>query len=225
MGIILSNLSLDAQQSKFPIVVGVEYASTIYSINYIKLSDNFKYEIGVTSEFPFNQFSVGTGILFKSYGDEQSIFYTGESFEDIVKGNEKTFFNTYEVERSIQYITIPLRLQYRLPCNCVYVQAGVEANFLTQKSPTKIQGSDKATTRHPNTYESKSYKRKNVQFDFGIGFKLHQTEQLRIFMRPSYQILLTPYTADSNLKERPSIHALRMAFGFQFGVKKKQIIN
>ena len=173
--------------------------------------------IGLNLEMPFKRFSIGTGLVYKKMGSTKYMSYTGYSYDK--KENEGittiSEYDRHEVE--LDYLSIPLRLQVRLPCNCVYVQAGVEVDFL-KKDADRIYDTVQLEVAPDKYLEEDIVKDVNYSFVIGLGFKLHETNRLRIYMRPEYEFMMNPIKKSSSYHEAGVLNRFKFNMGVQYGI-------
>lgn len=207
-----------AQESQPLLIIGTEMGIDFRKFEPL-MSQNPQYTAGVTMEYPYRKFSIGTGLIYKVYGAFNNQIYTGYSAEEVIDEEIYTFYYYEEERYDLEYYGIPLRLQYRLPCNCVYLQAGVHidiANFTSIE-----EGSHQLRTiQEPADFHfdrDEALKRLNLSYELAIGFKLHFNDQLRMFMRPTYRIMASP-TNKNSVQLNTSYRQLHMAFGLQYAI-------
>lgn len=196
------------------LVLGMETSFSFFSQTDIREA-TFTTPVGVHIEYPFGQFSVGTGVLFVNYGTYSYGHYSGEY---LITENDgflrKNYINELYESRST-YIGIPLRLQYRLPCNCVYFQASLETDILSSATGPSFKGTT-LSYRQANDFNYSALKKTNQRFCFGVGFKLHKTHFSRIYMRPEIEYVLNPWKT-YNTDVANDTMAMKVTLGAQFG--------
>jgi hypothetical protein len=133
-----------------------------------------------------------------------------------------TFHHFDEQFFELRYYSIPMRVQYRLPCNCVYLQAGVHADIAEfgEKTPRDHQF---RTTELPEDFHfdrDEDLSPLNITFELAIGFKMHFNNRLRMFMRPTYRYMTRPARKNSTLLNT-SYQQLHIAFGIQRAIGAK----
>ena len=89
-------------------------------------------------EYPFHKFSVGLGISRKVYSQFGYQTFDGNISSWQIGENNATVFHYADKLIKPVYWSIPLRIQYRLPCNCVYVQGAASLDFLDTGVPEKV---------------------------------------------------------------------------------------
>lgn len=157
-----------------------------------------------------------TGLLYKEYGWHQYREYTGETYQELVKEELVTFHNYKERQVKLNYYSISFRLLYRLPCNCVYFQAGIMADFTNFGSDASEEGTFR-TREGPETFNfnrTEGLKPLNLTYELAVGFKLHFNEKWRMYMRPTYRIMSQP-SRQGSIEWAGSYRSLHMAFGLQ----------
>lgn len=208
----LSVFLIQAQESV--LVFGVETSFNYFSQTEIRKSA-FTTPVGVHIEYPFGQFSVGTGILYVNYGTYSYGHYSGEYLITKNDGFLRKNYINERYESRVKYIGIPIRVQYRLPCNCVYFQASFESDILTDVTEASFKGTT-VSYKQANNFNYSALKKTNQRFCFGVGFKLHKTHFSRIYMRPEFEYMLNPWRA-YNTDVANDAFALKITFGAQFG--------
>lgn len=206
-----------AQEAQPRFVIGTEAGADFRKFN-PALSRALNYTAGLTLEYPLGQFSLSTGLLYKDYGRQEFWEFAGESFQLTVEEITYTLYPTEGLISRLTYLSAPFRAQYRLPCNCIYLQAGIHADF------TRF-GEEAKREQLPKTYDelqTLDFARKgdikplNFTYELAVGFKLHFNDHWRMFMRPTYRILAPPARSGSPALNS-HYHQLHLAFGLQRG--------
>ncbi len=210
-----------AQDTSAFIVVGIELGGMNQSM-FLKSNENGLgnglFTSGVILEFPFkNKFSFGTGLVYSRYGGVRTHEKSG-----LTRINEDDIMES-EVLRSgikLSYFSIPIRMIYRLKCNCVYTQLGVQPTFYYSNSNNYNYNS--FYTIRPENYSDHtidSLNKMNWVLDFGIGFKANFRENIRLIFLPSYHRVLNPFFDGTELSPR---NFLRLAFSLQYAFFKQK---
>ena len=213
--LLLLPLCLGAQELQPRFIAGPELGADFRKISPV-INNNSNYTFGISLEYPVHKFSLGTALLYKEYGWQQYREYTGETYQEVVKEELVTFHNYNERNVKLNYYSIPLRLQYRLPCNCVYVQAGIMADFANFGSEGNEEGVFR-TVEDPQTFDFNhrtGLKPLNLTYELAVGFKLHFNEKWRMYMRPTYRIMSQP-SRQGSTEWASNYRSLHMAFGVQ----------
>jgi len=207
------------EKSQPKLVFGIEGGLNYHHIKGKEMGGDFAHRYGISIEKPFGKFSVGTGFLWKDLGKSSYLEHTFKSEIRNIKEEALTFYEYRNHRVDMKYFSVPLRLQYRLPCNCMYVQGGVEVDFL--KSEVDQVESTSFTLREPIPEDRAStFKTINYSFVVGIGFKLHQSEHTRIFMRPEYEYVLNPTKNRVAIYNEKGYSRMRITFGLQYGISR-----
>ncbi len=189
--------SLHAQQPFAKMVVGLEG-----SMDLQQFSDGIKAHPMPTLqvEYPFHKFGYQT-------------FDGGIGSMQIGENNATIFHYADKVLKPV-YWSIPLRIQYRLPCNCVYLHGAASLDFFDTGVPEKVS-SDYWTTSPPTrTWSRRQFFRSSLRtYELGIGFKLHSSDYFRLVARPSFV-----WTENPEIRSgAPAyVSSLRMTFGAQY---------
>ncbi len=202
----------EAEVTPIKFVVGLEGGYGVHNIKGPGIQN-----VGLTVDIPYKKFSFGTGILFKDMGEQRYMTYNGYSYTKKEDGETITISEFERHKVDLSYISVPLRVQMRLPCNCVYVQASLEIDFLKKGADQnyetiQMQGS---TTDY---MEENIVKDINYAFVVGVGFKLHESRRLRIFMRPEYEFMLSHIKDGTIYKKHDMLNRLKMSMGVQYGL-------
>ncbi len=193
-------------------VVGLEGGLGVHNINGPGLKN-----LGVTFEVPWKRISIGTGILLKNMGDMQYMNHTGYSYDKLTDNGKITMYEYDRHKVNLEYISVPLKVQVRLPCNCIYIQGGVEVDFLKPNSDEVFETASYNET--PEKYlESDIVKDVNYTFVIGVGFKLHESNRLRIFMRPEYEFMLSHIKEGTAYRKTDLMNRLKVSMGVQYGI-------
>lgn len=215
LSLLLFPLCLGAQATQPRFVVGPELGADFRKYSPV-INRNSNYTFGLSVEYPVGKFSLGTAFLYKEYGAHDYREYTGETYQELKEEEWVTYHNYYERHVRLNYYSVPFRLQYRLPCNCVYVQAGVMAdfaNFAAQSGGEEVF----RTTEDPQTFDfnhREGLKPLNFTYELAVGFKLHFNDKWRMYMRPTYRIMNQPSRQNST-EWADRYQSLHMAFGVQ----------
>lgn len=207
-----------AQESQPLLIIGTEMGIDFRKFE-PSMSRNLQYTVGITMEYPYQKFSIGTGLIYKVYGAFKNQIYTGYSAEEVIDEELYTFYYYEEENYDLKYYGVPLRLQYRLPCNCVYLQAGIHMDIADFTS-TEKEDYQLRTIQEPADFHfdrDESIKRVNLSYELAIGFKLHFNDQLRMFMRPTYRVMASPANKNS-VQLNTNYRQLHMAFGLQYAI-------
>ena len=204
-----------SQAQKDLIILGLESSFNYYSSNDLR-EGAFTTLVGLSAEYPIGQFSFGSGILLVNYGTYDYEDYSGEFILSDEQGfQRKNYINDTYNARSM-YVGIPVRVQYRLPCNCAYVQASVETDILASPFESQYVTSI-ADHSQAGEVDYSDLKKTNARFCLALGFKIHKTEYSRIFMRPEYEYVLNPWTEYNDTLARDS-HSFRITMGAQVAI-------
>lgn len=215
LSLILFSSITYAQEVPPNIIIGTEIGIDVHKFEPI-LSRNAQITAGVTFEYPIGKFSLGSGFLYKTYGSIYSRESNGITSQEVKDEELITYHHFDEQFFELRYYSIPMRIQYRLPCNCVYLQAGIHADITEfgEKTPGDHRF---RTTELPEAFHfnrDDALKPLNVTFELAIGFKMHFNDHLRMFMRPTYRYMTAPAKANSVLLNSSYQH-FHLAFGIQ----------
>ena len=212
---------IDAQNKSASFVIGIEAGGRSNPL-FSKEGDidfgNRKSTVGLIIEVPFKgKFSFGTGFVYSKYGAVNTFEKSG-----LTKLNAEDDIE-YEILKSgliLSYFAVPVRMIYRLKCNCVYAQLGIQPEFyfsgLNNSNHTSFY------TKNPDSYPDytiNTINKPNWTLDFGIGFKAHFRENIRLIFRPSYNKILNPIFKNHPISSR---NYLRMVFGVQYAFLKRK---
>ncbi|MBK7939099.1 MAG: hypothetical protein IPJ82_19380 [Lewinellaceae bacterium] len=202
---------LSAQEPFAKMVIGLEAAMDLghYSEG-VELRRPFP---GLHVEYPFKKFSFGAGISRKVYPESRYKTFDRNISSVQVGASEVTVFQyTDKVFRPV-YWSIPLRIQYRLPCNCVYVQGAASLDFFDTGAPEKVESTYWSSKPPTRTWSRRQYFKSTLRtYELGIGFKLHSTDYFRLVARPSFV-----WSENPEIGNGPAyLRSLRMSFGIQY---------
>ena len=217
LSLLLLPLFLGAQEAQPHFVTGIEAGFDARSFHpYSK--DGTSYTLGVSVEKPIGQWSVGSGLLLKRFGQQETYAYRETREGQTPSDLPITHYIYEQYQYELSYLSIPLRVQYRLPCNCVYLQAGVHADMRTNEGGPNYPSGSTITTRHePSNFNiggDGSLRPFNYTFEFAVGFKMHLTPDWRLFFRPTYRITQQPAKLASP-PTRTAFRQLNLALGVQ----------
>ena len=199
--------TLSAQEPIGKLVVGLEGGFETAR------AQNFNY--GIQAEVPWKQFSFGVGI-----GRKHMDWVKVERSDGILKprviGEKKSL--VYEIEhyeRKAHYVSVPVKVNYRLPCNCVYIHAAavvdvLEGNFTEEFRYSYYQSPQ---PQEENPVVKVGMKNRAVHYELGMGFKIHANDYFRIIARPVlvWNENLNPYSTDARY-----YNTVRMNLGIQY---------
>lgn len=169
---------------------------------------------GVQVEYPWQKFSFGLGIARKGY---RSFYYetaTGQSQAGLL-GEKKVQYHLTEVRTfRPEYWSVPLRINYRLPCNCVYLHGAMSFDFLNASTSGTVTESYAYTQQPaPEYLQEHGLKSRLRTYEIGLGFKLHSSDYFRLVARPSYVWSENPEIGGPGPEY---LRSLRMTFGMQY---------
>lgn len=141
---------------------------------------------GLSLEKPIGQFSVGTGIMQEQFGRHRVMEFTG----DVAPAeNSDQLLYSYQVQyRKMRFWSVPVQAQYRLPCNCVYLQAAVVSNFL-RDDPTLVENTyleQRIETPDQPFFSSSSIRKFSLGYRLGIGLNFHLSRTWKLYTRLIY---------------------------------------
>ncbi|KQM53666.1 porin family protein [Chryseobacterium sp. Leaf201] len=143
-----SNMSADSAV-RFGVKAGMNVSSLSDDGSLEDQGSKIGFNAGVFANIPVgSMFSVQPEVLYSQYGDKY----------DTRIGN-----NTYSYANHLDYITVPVMLQYNLIPN-LYVEAGPEFGFMVS-----AKNKAKNETNNDVISESGNYKDNFSTFNFGIG--------------------------------------------------------
>ncbi len=197
-------------------VIGIEG-----NFGYNKMNDKQSgrgdvYSYGLNFSLPINKFSFGIGILQSSYGSEVIDEYSGESFLDENGDDLRELFIFKKKEFELNYVTLANRVQYRFPCNCIFLHAGVNVDFAKSTSG-KETNEYLREFKSLDSEENIKLKNRNIGFDFGLGFKIHINKTSRIVMRQTYNIRNEFIQSNRKVNEG-QLNYLEISIGLQKGI-------
>ena len=200
-------------------VMGIEVAK-----NYYTFSGNhripFDFVIGYNFEYPIRKFSYGFGLQWKNYGNVQYEEYTGNS--RLRRDSRGEWTPLYEYRNAffqLNYIVLSNRLEYRLPCNCVFLHVGHNTELLGWRTEKLADAYVKETGFEPYDLEEiLDLRDLNMGIEFGIGFKAHLTEMTRITMRQNFVWNASPSKTINRFYDR-NLDFLQVYFSIQRGFK------
>jgi hypothetical protein len=217
LSLVVSTICL-AQKNDAKFVIGIESSVIFHSIKN-GFGSGWNYSYGLNFEYPIKKFSIGIGLLDTYYGKNYFKDFTGASFIYQYSGEnyERYIFNNKEFR--LNYLVISNRLNYRLPCNCIFFHAGYNIEILKNIPEKFIEDRTRDTSEEPYIFEDEALIKKiNTSIELGIGFKMHINEMLRIIMRQTYNIALLP-SQNINKFYQDNYHYLKISFGLQLGIK------
>ncbi len=212
---LLCCYSMLAQPNEALLVIGPEASLDFHNIGESYGRPPFS-SLGIVVERPMGKFSLATGFVRKNYGTIRYKSFSGERHTEIVKEQKVTYYHYLDRRAELRYYSVPLRLQYRLPCNCVYVQAGLDVDFRIDKG---IASQANATPRAELVERSNVQRLKstNLGAELALGVKLHESKQLRIFMRPAIYWMLDP-ARHVNAQKEQIYKRLKLTLGVQYAL-------
>ena len=189
-----SLLFSQADSMKVPLLlIGFETNIHFWDVDFYQ-SDFRYYGYGLQVEKPFGQFSIGAGLTKQNFSEHYFYTSTGE-YLPAEGGQRERFGYKYEVQ-TINFMTVPLRLIYRLPCNCMYVQGGLLANFRQLEQIANNQETFLLEAPESNTYAVSDIKPFSLGYELAFGMNMHISRSLKMIGKVAY--LQYGFLDDSN---------------------------
>ncbi|WP_367388505.1 hypothetical protein [Lewinella sp. LCG006] len=186
---LLTSLLLQAQSTiAIPrFLIGVEANTHFEDLKYRKNNLGL-IGIGLHVEKPIGQFSVGTALIRQRFGPQTFRKFAGEIVPEAP--NAPSFYAYWYQEKQLAFWNIPLRLQYRLPCNCVYVQAALQTSIRDLKEiegeianwNTSIYPPGTGLSRHALYNVNKI----SLGYEFAMGINFHLSTTWKMYSRLAY---------------------------------------
>ncbi|MEZ4918870.1 MAG: hypothetical protein R2792_07145 [Saprospiraceae bacterium] len=198
---------LNAQQPFAKFVIGLEGTFNTQQAQ--------EYTIGPQIEYPWKQFSAGIGISRKQFP-----WFKVESTDYVLRPinwyGEKTL--AYEINSEMKkasYWSVPVKINYRLPCNCVYVHAAAVFDFMNPnlKSKDAYTYYSEQPKNNEEVVTQRGYRKFLRNYEVGLGFKLHANDYFRLIARPVVSWNENPDPYSPNHRYDASI---RMTLGVQY---------
>ena len=208
----ITSFSLRAQEPLAKMVVGFETG-----IELLQSGDGIKPHPmpGLHVEYPFHKFSFGVGITRKAYPEFRYYTFTGNISSVPVAENDVTVFEYADRLIKPVYWSIPIRINFRLPCNCVYIHAATSFDFFDTGMAEKTEMEHWYSGAPTRTYSRRQFFKSKLQtYELGVGFKLHSSDYFRLVARPSYVWSENP--APDGKGVPAYLGSLRMTFGIQY---------
>lgn len=165
------------------VLVGLEANIHFMDVDFYQ-SDFRYYGYGLHVEKPIGQFSVGTGLIKQHFSAHRFYTSTGE-YRPAEGGQRERFGYNYEVQE-VSFITIPLRLNYRLPCNCIHIQGGLLANFRELHQIANNQEAFLLSAPESNTYAVSDIKSLSLGYELAFGMNMHISSSLKMIGKVAY---------------------------------------
>ena len=210
--LLLLSVSVSAQRPVGKMVVGLELASDVigYTNGYSPLPAP-----ALQIDYPIGKFSVGTALTQHRFRPVFDSYTYLNRREATLIGREKVLAYAYEKTVSqAKYWSVPFRIQYRLPCNCVYLQAATAFDFWKAQAPLTETVLLREQPDNPETQlpMNGGVRKLAHSFELGVGFKLHMNDYWRLVLRPSFVWSQYPDLASDLVWNR----TLRMTVGVQY---------
>ena len=144
------------------------------------------YGYGLHVEKPLGRWSLGTGIQQQQFGWHQSRQFNGEFVPGT--GDDPDTYGYWFQDRKVALLNIPLRLQYRLPCNCVYLQAAVVNSFLRTGSAFLGDGYVNYLNQAPPEpfAAGQPLPTYSLGYELGVGLNFHLSQNWKLYTRLIY---------------------------------------
>jgi len=214
---ILGYLNCFCQSNDASWVIGAEHNLLINQSKQYLPDFNSLHRISISK--PINQFSVGIGAGVLTYREQNFTEFTGN-----VNIIEKKSFkeNRYEAMQgnfNLKYLNISPRIIYRMPCNCVYLYAAINLDYLYQIQKKETYTYNSKYYFMPYTFDEDLQEKKlNTSFELGIGHQLHITELLRVTLRPTIVFSNSPTRADG-IFFKGGFNYIQMTVAIEHGIK------
>lgn len=196
-------------------VIGLEGSFSYHTFNSLR-GGTPKVAYGVNVGYPIGKFSLGLGILRSHHGVSRYSEYTGQVISRMDYDGEQEDFYQYNYKSyDLQYTTVVNRIQFRLPCNCVFIEAGYKFSFLDKN--TLIDSRPNETKRQPLVASENIDPKKSISgLDFGIGFNLFVSNSMRIVVKQTFGSSSTVVATKNHYKNSKN-QFLSMTLGIQKG--------
>ncbi|MEL7424278.1 MAG: hypothetical protein AAFN81_14860 [Bacteroidota bacterium] len=176
------------------------------------------YGFGLHVEKPIGRMSLGVGILQQQFGWMITRQYTGKYNPP---GPDDDGVGTYDYliqERKTAFWNIPLRIQYRMPCNCVYLQGAIINSFLyTPPSYLRDDFINPMTDTPPESGALSGPARYSIGYELGIGLNFHLSDNWKLYTRLQY----TQYTFGEDMRRMDPRRAFGNSyFGLNIGLQR-----
>lgn len=195
------------------LVAGLEMG---FDVNQFKAGIKPRFIPGVQVEVPIGSFSIGVGLGREIYYPYEYYTWTGETIERIENEKPVPYYVSDLHEFRPAYWTIPVKFDYRFHrCHCVYFHAGMTFDFFSDSPPDRVTFPGAQLREAPLMEVPREllFKKMTKSYEFGIGFKLHSNDYMRLVARPSFVLSEKPgYYVDGP----DYLATLRMTFGFQY---------
>lgn len=183
--LLLICFSIQAQNTTPRWLIGTEVQLYFEDLDYQRGTlGNYGY--GVHIEKPIGRISIATGLQQQQFGWHWKREFTGE----FVPGEDDqadTYGYLFE-NHKIAVWNVPVRLQFRLPCNCVYVQAAVVNSFL-RAGPNFVRDSYiNYLTQAPaeDFVVFQPVPKFSVGYELGMGLNFHLSDNWKLYSRLVY---------------------------------------
>lgn len=223
--------AMEGQNNPASWVFGVETMFQAFDGERNSAIGNFTW--GVHVEKPVGRWSVGIGLLKGHFTPYEFDAYTDQLVvNENAKPGEPDSLNVLDhLYLDLKYVAVPVRLIYRLPCNCFYFTAGIQPGF----ADTQKEG-EYSYTRYANTPQqqlasniseipagqiSKHPDPFHLAYELGFGASMAFQPQWRFFVRGAYFILKDPFHDRQGLISE-DLHQIRLSMGLQWALLKRQ---
>lgn len=218
----ISITALYSQNDSTMLVIGLEVGSIFNPIeNRIGFGRNYSY--GLSVEYPKNQFSFGLAGLKKSYGQINVNQFTGDTRMELINGELEEQY-AYQIDRlDFNYLALSTRLIYRVPCNCAYVFASTDFEFINRfdQQVTSLYRVGYTSETPTPTIQRSNMKKVNTTVELGFGLKAHFSERFRLNMRFAYGITQIP-SLIVNQHFTGKFNYMKINLGFQYALKERK---
>lgn len=168
------------------LVIGTEAQVYFENLDYPGSTfGNFAY--GLHVQKPIGRFTFGTGLLRQQFGQHRFREFTGET---ALEEDGDRLLYTYQIQkRNLNFWSIPLQAQFRLPCNCVYIHTALVGNFLNRQGSAPEDTFTEQRFDDPSTnpfFSSQSIRKASLGIQLGAGLNLHMSKHWKTTVRLIY---------------------------------------
>ena len=172
------------------------------------------YGFGIHVEKPIGRLSIGTGIMQQHFGWSQIQQYTGVFNPGT--NDEPGTYEYYTQDQKTAFWNIPLRIQYRMPCNCVYLQGAIINSFLYSPVSYRRDGFINPLTQAPPEGGPVSGPAHfSVGYELGLGLNFHLSSKWKLYTR----LLYTEYSFGGDAR-RTRKELGESYFGLNLGLQR-----
>ena len=184
---LCGNLLAQKNDAEIPrLLIGTEVQVYFENLDYAGSTfGNSAY--GLNIQKPIGRFTIGASILSEQFGKHRFWEFTGAAY--LEEDGDRLVYDYQVQDRKIRFYSLPLQIQFRLPCNCVFLQAGLVPSLLNRQASAPDPRYIDPRFDEPSSapfFSSTSIQRISLGYQMGMGLNFHFSRHLKSTLRFLY---------------------------------------